>query len=63
MKNIGKTVSFEADESTGVITQENANAVYVKSEFFTGWIPKSALTEHGETLGEVLDSATEARHE
>lgn len=41
---IGAVIEFE-DGPLGIVTGENEEAFFVKSDLFTGWIPKACFTE------------------
>lgn len=43
----GKTVEFQ-NEGAGIITDETEDSIYIKSNFFTGWMFK---TEYFDLLG------------
>ena len=44
---VGKTVEFQ-DEGTRVITEMSDDAIFISSEFFTGWMLKA---EYFDLLG------------
>ena len=44
---IGQTVTFQ-DEGTGIIADETVDAIYIVSDFFTGWMYKA---EYFDLLG------------
>jgi hypothetical protein len=44
---LGMTVHFQ-DEGSGMITNETPTAIFIESDFFTGWMLK---TEYYELLG------------
>jgi hypothetical protein len=40
---LGTGLTFEHDESTGMITDETADRIYIESTFFTGWTSKATF--------------------
>lgn len=42
---LGTPISFESDESEGMITDETETDIYVEHPFFTGWMSKARYFE------------------
>lgn len=42
---LGTMIGFEGEECEGMITDETPSAIFIESDFFTGWMEKADFWE------------------